>query len=68
MKRKFVYSLTAMAAATVMTFGVFSLAACGDKLHTHIDEDGNGKCDICDKAMPAHTHTDEDCDGKCDIC
>lgn len=68
MKRKFVYSLTAMAAATVMTFGVFSLAACGDKLHTHIDEDGNGKCDICDKDMPAHTHTDEDGDGKCDIC
>ena len=51
MKRKFVYSLTAMAAATVMTFGVFSLAACGDKLHTHIDEDGNGKCDICGAAM-----------------
>ena len=68
MKRKFVYSLTAMAAATVMTFGVFSLAACGDKLHTHIDEDGNGKCDICDEDMPAHTHTDEDGDGKCDIC
>lgn len=68
MKRKFVYSLTAMAAATVMTFGVFSLAACGDKLHTHIDEDGNGKCDICDKDMPAHTHTDEDGDGRCDIC
>ena len=68
MKRKFVYYLTAMAAATVMTFGVFSLAACGDKLHTHIDEDGNGKCDICDEDMPAHTHTDEDGDGKCDIC
>lgn len=68
MKRKFVYSLTAMAAATVMAFGVFSLAACGDKLHTHIDEDGNGKCDICDEDMPAHTHTDEDGDGKCDIC
>lgn len=68
MKRKFVYSFTAMAAATVMTFGVFSLAACGDKLHTHIDEDGNGKCDICDEDMPAHTHTDEDGDGKCDIC
>lgn len=62
------YYLTAMAAATVMTFGVFSLAACGDKLHTHIDEDGNGKCDICDEDMPAHTHTDEDGDGKCDIC
>lgn len=62
------YSFTAMAAATVMTFGVFSLAACGDKLHTHIDEDGNGKCDICDEDMPAHTHTDEDGDGKCDIC
>ncbi len=40
----------------------------------HVDEDGNGKCDICDADMPVveppvcTEHVDEDGNGKCDVC
>ena len=37
----------------------------------HVDEDGDGKCDVCGEDMPEEPcieHLDEDKDGKCDVC
>ncbi|MCM1215364.1 MAG: hypothetical protein NC548_12700 [Lachnospiraceae bacterium] len=36
--------------------------------HRHIDENGNGKCDICGCIMPGHVHVDDNKDGYCDVC
>lgn len=41
-----------------------AIAATGN----HVDADGNGKCDDCDKDTDAHNHTDANGDGKCDVC
>lgn len=51
MKRKLVYSVTALAAAGIMAFGVFGLAACGEKKHTHVDADKDGVCDDCGQSL-----------------
>ncbi|MCM1220775.1 MAG: hypothetical protein NC548_40420 [Lachnospiraceae bacterium] len=36
--------------------------------HKHIDENGDGKCDICGIIMPGHAHVDDNKDGFCDVC
>ena len=38
---------------------------------THVDGDGDGRCDLCLAVMPKNecsVHMDDDGDGKCDIC
>ncbi len=52
-----------------------ALASCdliGGGEHTAVDEDGDGKCDVCGQDMPAknepHEAIDKDGDGKCDTC
>ncbi|MGN1040810.1 MAG: hypothetical protein ACI4QL_05220, partial [Candidatus Fimimonas sp.] len=35
--------------------------------HTHVDANGDGKCDVCDEVME-HRHVDLNADEKCDIC
>ncbi len=44
-----------------------ALTACTPKEHTCVDNDGDGKCDECDKVME-HKHVDSNNDGKCDEC
>ena len=36
--------------------------------HHHIDENKDGKCDICGAVMPGHVHVDNNNDGYCDVC
>ena len=36
--------------------------------HHHIDENKDGKCDICGTVMPGHVHVDSNDDGYCDVC
>lgn len=39
-----------------------------DPCATHVDENEDGKCDVCGEAVPCTTHVDENKDGKCDVC
>ena len=60
--------------ALCMAIGVgLTLTACdkNDEPHTsHIDNNNDGKCDVCNDPMPSqgHTHNDNNKDGICDAC
>ena len=57
---------------------VFAFASCKKKCDTHVDDNNDGICDVCEKDVPktptppnppAHTvHTDNDANGLCDGC
>ena len=60
--------------ALCMAIGVgLTITACDnpdDKHTSHIDNNNDGKCDVCNDPMPSqgHTHTDNNKDGICDAC
>ncbi len=58
-------------AIVILVGACAALSACGgggDKdCKEHVNNDADGKCDICGKKMK-HDHYDDDADGKCDFC
>ena len=50
---------------------VFALASCKKECKEHVDENNDGKCDVCEKDVekaPCTAHVDANNDGKCDNC
>ena len=49
---------------------VFALAACKKDCTEHVDENKDGKCDVCEAEVevPCTEHVDADKNGKCDVC
>ena len=57
-----------------------ALVACNDKCTEHVDDNADGKCDVCGEVVennnnnnggnniPACTHEDKNLDEKCDLC
>ena len=52
---------------------VFAFVSCGEPCEVHVDDNSDGKCDVCEATIetpdPECTeHVDENEDGKCDVC
>ncbi len=50
-KSKLMKALLVFGMSMVTATSIVGFTACGDE-HDHVDEDNNGKCDICDNDMP----------------
>ena len=47
---------------------VFAMVACNPTCEKHVDENKDGKCDVCEAKVECTECVDADDDGKCDVC